>query len=113
MTPNSFPWEGQEKLAPVYGFRLVGGNVTISLTYAVVGSAVMLVAATKIGDQETPIWRHFWSPKSSAVAAAEDLAASAEEYLFETLRLAPRPDEDLDFDDFVEHLRLRLAGEFH
>jgi len=111
--PFSFDWE---KVPPKHasgGFRLVGGNVTIMLGYAVYDEGVLLHAITKIGDQNPDLWRRYWTSHDVAVASAEELVEDAEYYLFNVLGLRPRPVEDLDLDDFIEHLQARLDGGLH
>jgi hypothetical protein len=108
-----WPWETKPPLNVAAGFNLTGGNVTVSIAYAEYPSAIMFLVHTKIANQEPVLWRRFWSPKMSAVEAAENLTCEAEDYLLETLGLRPRETEDLDFDDFIEHLRLRVNNEFN
>lgn len=113
LPPWAFSWEGKEPEHSAGGFLLVGGNVIVSLGYAVYPQGVLLLATTKIGAQEPLLWRRHWSSKMAAVEAAENLAGDAEAYICETLGLIPRPVEDLDLDDFIQHLSMRLNNELH
>lgn len=96
----------------VYGFTLAAGNLVIRLGHVVKPNYVALFATTQIADAEPMMWRQFTCPRSSAVEAAERLAGDAEEYATATRGLI-RPTEDLDFDDFVEHLALTISGELN
>lgn len=113
LPPWAFGWEKDPPLHAATGFLLVGGNVTVNLGYMLYPQGVLLLAFTKIGGQEPTLWRRHWAPKETAVDAAESLAGDAEEYIFGTLGLAPRPIEDLDLDDFIQHLHMRLNNELH
>lgn len=55
------------------------------------------------------IWRQFTTPNNAAVEAAVELAADAQEYLG-MVNAPQRPSEDLDFDDFLEHVHLTVTG---
>ena len=110
--PEGFPWELTKPLHQAHGFRLSGVGLAISLSYLDYGHSYMLVAFIEVAGQPLNLWRKVTSPKASAVEAAEDLAAAAEEYIRD-LRLVVRPVEDLDYDDFLEHIRLRVEGMFH
>jgi len=108
-----FDWEKAQPRHSAGGFRLVGGNMTIMLGYAVYDEGVLLHAVTKVGDQAPDLWRRFWASHDVAVASAEEMVDDAEHYMFNTLGLRPRPIEDLDLDDFIEHLQARLEGGLH
>lgn len=110
---QTFPWDSTNPEHIVQGFLIVGGNVTVNLGYVLFPQGVLLFATTKIGAAPPELWRRYWTPRESAVKAAEDLAAWSETYITETLGLSVRPIEDLDLDDFIEHLRLRIENEFN
>lgn len=111
-TMGQFPWETREPTHMASGFKVSGGMLTIHAAYAVYPEGVLLLAYLE-SPQGTIPWRRLWAPKETAVAAAEDLAGVAEHYLVEGLGITPRPLEDLDLDDFVEHLSLRLNNALH
>ena len=97
---------------PSYGFTVAAGSLVVRLGYKMQPSGVLLFAYTQIGDASPQPWRQFLAPPESAVEAAMSLAADAEDYAIST-GCALRPNEDLDLDDFIEHLRLSVAGEMH
>lgn len=111
--PWAFEWEREPPLHTAAGFLIVGGNVTVNLGYWTYPNAILLLAFTKIGQQEPQLWRRHWTSMEAAVEAAENLAADAEEYITETLGLMPRAVEDLDLDDFVQHVHMRINNELH
>lgn len=113
MTEAKFPWEGREPDHVATGFVLGSSNYRIHLAYAVAGQAVLLLASTQVGTSELVPWRRFWVPKETAVEAATQLAAEAEEFLLEDLGAQARPNEDLDLEDFIHHLKLRLENALH
>lgn len=110
--PGHFDWE-KEPCTDTYGFRIVGGNVTVMLGYAVFEKGVLLYAHTQIAEQGFKPWRRHWTSRHSAVEAAEMLCSDAYDYITETLNLTPRAVEDLDLEDFLEHLRSRIENAFH
>lgn len=84
----------------------------INLGYLDYGPQVCLVALIKVIGQPNVIWRSHWVPGDSAVEAARNLAADARGYIRE-LKLIVRPVEDLDYNDYVEHIRCRVEGRFN
>lgn len=111
--PQAFEWETKPPLHSAGGFLMVAGNVWISMGYAVFKEGVLLQSYTRIGDNQPQPWLRHWTSHLAAVEMAELMVCNAEEYLGETLGQAIREVEDLDGDDFIEHLRIRLANEFH
>lgn len=111
-TARKFPWEEQEPAHAASGFKVSGAMLTIHVAYAVFPQAVLLVSYLETPQGVSP-WRRVWAPKASAVEAAENLAGAAEQYLTADLGITPRPVEDLDLDDFIEHLSLRLTNALH
>lgn len=112
-TGGQFPWQGETPEHDAHGFRLVGGNVTVLLGYAAYRGGILLYSLVQIGDQQYKPWRRHWASREAAVESAESLAGDAYEYITETLGQRPREIEDLDLDDFVEHVRLRTENAFH
>lgn len=107
------PWEGREPLYNVRGFTAKATNLHINLGYAVYeGGSVLLYALETIGGGAPTQWRLLWTTKERALDMAESLCADVEEYL-DSMRMPWRPVEDLDMDDYIEHLRTRIAGTFH
>jgi hypothetical protein len=97
---------------PAYGFTLTAGTLVIRLGYRVAGNTVTLFATTQVGTAPPTMWRQFETPKQSAVGAACRLAQDVHEYAAATGGLI-RPSEDLDLDDFIEHLSLTINGELN
>lgn len=97
---------------PTYGFTLAAGNLVIRLGYKVEGNLVTLFATTQVASNPPQMWRQFQAPKASAVEAAHNLAGEACDYAESTGGLI-RPYEDLDLDDFIEHLTLTVQGEMN
>jgi hypothetical protein len=97
---------------PPYGFTVAAGNLVIRLGYKMQNAGVLLFAYTQIGDAAPQPWRQFLAPPGAAVEAAMALAADAEDYAVSTGHPI-RPNEDLDLDDFIEHLSLNVTGEMH
>lgn len=95
------------------GFQLSGGNVLVRFGYVIYPMGVVLVATIQIGDGDHKVWRRFWTSRERAVDAAQALVEDSEDYLFGTLNLRPREDEDLDVDAFMHHLDMRLNNGFH
>lgn len=106
-----FSWESRKPSHSTFGFRRGGVGLEINLGYVDYGPQICLAALIVVTGQPATIWRSHWVPRASAVSAARDLAADAWGYLGD-LRLVVRPVEDLDFSDYVEHIRLRVEGMF-
>lgn len=112
LPPGVFPWEARQPQHFVFGFKQAVGNVEVALGYAVWPEAIKLFAFLKFGAVEPTIWRQHWTSYGSALDAAENLTAEAEAYL-ETFNMPFRPAEDLDYDDYLEHLSARINKELH
>lgn len=106
------PWESQPPLAAVNGFKAAVGQVVVTLGYAVYPHAILLFAHLTMPAGGTHPWRYHWTSKEAAMEAAEQLAAECDEYL-DAFNAPRRPVEDLDFEDFLEHLHARLNNELH
>lgn len=113
LPPTAFPWESEVPLHQGTGFVLSGGAVEIRPMYFIYTKAILLVVTVRMGALDPSIWRRHWSSYEGAVDAAEILVDDAFDYLTETLGLRPRDTEDLDLDDFVRHLYLRLNNGFN
>jgi hypothetical protein len=109
---NAMPWEGREPLAWVTGFRQASGVVSISLGYAVYPEAVLLFSTINLPNTPPQLWHQYWTSYVEAERMAESLAGEAEEYL-RRFSLPMRPTEDLDYDDFIQHLHTRINNVFH
>lgn len=107
-----FPWELKEPLHAAAGFTMSCGNLKLFFAYALYAEGVLLLCYEKIGDAGATPWRRHWTSIEAAVDAAENLVGDAEEYV-ETLGGHTRPVEDLDVDDFIQHLHMRLNNELH
>lgn len=114
MTPDrSFPWEGQAPDHNAYGFLAVRGTVQMYLGYAVFGSAVLLYVNEQIADTQPRQWIRFWTSRDRALEQAEQLVERVDEYLNRFKPMPLRSYEDLDSDDFLDHLKARLNNELH
>lgn len=105
-------WPGQV-LSKAFGFKSARGQVEVILGYAVCERAVRLEAYIRMGTNEPSLWRGFWVSYIEALTSAEELCADAEEYLEQYNNVPPRPCEDLDFYDFLQHMEMRINNELH
>lgn len=110
---SQMSWEERPPEHSCWGFLVAAGNVRITTGYAVWREAVLLHASIAVGSNEYTGWRRFWAPHDSALDAAESLCGDAEHYLTGTLGMTLREDEDQNFDDFLEHLHLRITNGFN
>lgn len=109
-----FECERDPPISACSGFTLCGGlNIFIRFAYVIYPMGVVLVAVIQMGEANPSVWRRFWTSKEAAVGQAAQLVADAEDYLYGSLNLAPRQDEDLDGDSFVHHLDMRINNGFH
>lgn len=113
LDPSMFAWQRQEPLHTCMGFILNGGTVSINCGYSIYPGAVLLMAFVKIADTETKCWRYFWTSTEAAVSEAEKLVDDAYEYLCGALGCRPREEENLNLDDFMHHLDMRINNGFH
>lgn len=112
LTSVQFPWEALPPQSSTLGFKLVAGTLQFELGYQIYPAGVLLLCVEKIGSNEATLWRRHWASKEEAVRSAENLVAETYDYI-EMLGVQERPYEDLNCDDFLEHLRLNLAGLLH
>jgi hypothetical protein len=112
LPPNAMPWQDEPPIATVGGFTLASGHIAITLGYALYKEAVLLHSHLHMPNSEPKLWRYHWTSYIEAERMAENLAAESEEYL-RKFQLPIRPNEDLDFDDFIDHLHARLNNELH
>lgn len=98
---------------PYLLFRMAAAALTAVAFYRVVGATVEmgLTLVPTVGNPSP--WRSFTCPLDSAVSQAEEMCDEAAHYLLDVLDLDIRDVEDLDFDDFIHHLSLRVSNEFH
>lgn len=97
----------------VAGFSQKAGLLQVTLGYATFPHGVLLLfAQERVADREPVLWRRFWVSRTNAVAEARKLCNDAARYL-DMVSTKWRPSEDLDFDDFIEHLRLHVEGGMH
>jgi len=95
------------------GFCQQAAYLKISLCYGVMpDSSIVLFAMEQLGTGPPQPWRKFLVPRHAAVSAARALCSDAAQYL-DMVSDRWRPSEDLDFDDFIEHLRLQVEGGMH
>lgn len=108
---NLLPSNPQENVA-AYGFTMTAGSLVVRLGHRLQHNGVLLFATTQVGDAAPQMWRNFMVTRESAVEQAIALASDAEDYLLSTGGLV-RPVEDLNFDDFIEHVGLTVNGEMN
>lgn len=95
------------------GFIACVGSLKIHLGYATwADGRVLLFCHEQIGPQPPTLWRQVWTGRENAVDAAENLCADAEDYI-DSIHAPMRPYEDLDMDDFLHHIHLRVTNGFH
>lgn len=95
------------------GFRAVAGGVEITAGYQMGPSGpVRLLMMEQVVSGSPRLWRDVLTSRDSAVQAAEALCRDAHAYL-SRFPFPLRPYEDFDLDDFVEHLRIKIANELH
>lgn len=96
-----------------YGFRMASATVAVSPYYEIFGNRVVLGAWIYVAGAPPAQWRRFETPRESAIDQAIELCLDIEEYLVDGLNQVPRPVEDLDLDDFIDHLEMRLTNAMH
>lgn len=111
MTDNAFGT--QDPIMVCSGFCQAAGPLKIVLGYSVYShGGIMLFAMEQMFANAPVLWRRFWVTRESAVSQAGSLCDDAAQYL-DTVSPRWRPAEDLDFDDFTEHLRAFIEGSMH
>lgn len=106
-------WGVSEPRAVTTGFVQATFGLKVELGYCVFpGEGLKLIALECLGYGPPKLWKSFWVSRESAVLQALGLVADAQQYL-DTVSMKRRPSEDLDYDDFIEHLRLYLVGGMH
>ncbi len=110
---NTTPEHTDKPDAEVYGFRISSATVQVWLGYRVYGNRVELFAATQVAGTPPVNWRNFTTTRQQALREAEILCDDAEAYLVVGLNQTLKPVEDLDFDDFLNHLELSLKNAMH
>ena len=100
-------------LTVVTGFSQKAFGLQVVLGYMTYGHAGLVLFATeRMADKEPTVWRRYWVTEENAVREAQKLARDAATYL-DMVSPRWRPAEDLDFDDFIEHIRLHVEGGMH
>ena len=106
------PWPGLPT-STVSGFVAAAVNIKLVAGYSLVENGVVgLHCFEVIGNQQPTLWRSHLTPSISALEMAEDMCAYIEAYI-DDLRLVRRPSEDLDLDDFLHHLDMRINNGLH
>lgn len=108
---STFPWESKAPIFDCDGFLAAKGLLVIKVGYADFGGPVLLYAIECISDTRR-IWRKRWTHREVAARDAEDLVADIEEYL-DQINAVQRPSEDLDLDDFIQHITERYNHGLH
>lgn len=106
-------WPRGPLLGAAGGFREARGTIEVIVGYAVFADAVQIAAFLKVGPQPPVEWLNRWTSHIEALRAAESMCGEAMDCLDSYKNVPRRPVEDLDFDDFLEHLETRLNGNFH
>lgn len=107
-------WDGQAPLSSCYGFKASASNLKLWFGYSIFAQGVVsLWCLEQIGGMHPQPWRQIWTGFESAVDVAEDLCADMEDYLDSVSTVYRRPSEDLDMDDFLHHLHLRVTNGLH
>lgn len=109
--PASFEWEGRPPDSACSGFRLSSGGLSFTFGYAIWSGAVLLYCIQQIRPNPPTICRRFWTSKEAACDAAEDLVGAIYEFA-DSAGINVSMEEDLNVDDFIEHLHLRLENAF-
>jgi hypothetical protein len=73
--------------------------------------AVLLFVYESLPQRPLTVWRTVWTTPDSLDRSAEDLLADVNEYL--DMVGPQRPSEDLDMNDFFEHLTLGASNGFN
>lgn len=103
-------YTGSNPETVVSGFTQQALALKIDMGYMTFSwGGLMLFAMEQWADRSPVVWRKLWVTRSSALGQARQLCADASRYL-DTVSTRWRPVEDLDFDDFIEHLRLHIEG---
>lgn len=102
-------------LAPFAGwFKGAAGFLEVHVAYFVHEGGVLLTAVIVPPQAPPRQWLRHWSSHIEAARSAENLVAEAEAYLRQMTHGMPmRETEDLDYQDFIDHLRTRMCNEFH
>lgn len=105
--------EADEYVSVATGFCQQAAYLKITLGYAAKSTGpISLFAVEQHGAGPHQPWRKFQVSREAALRAAEELCADAAQYL-DMVSHKWRPSEDLDFDDFQEHLKAYLENSMH
>jgi len=107
----SLPWLSRPPQFDCDGFLSTRGLIVINAGYADYGGPVLLYAVEHIGTTKR-LWRSFWTTRDNAAIQAEILVGDIEEYL-ETIPATPRTSENLNLDDFIQHITERYQNGLH
>lgn len=108
---EGFSWETHKPQHDTYGFRCVAGLLEVSAGYADFGGPVLLYVIENISGTKR-VWRRVWTTRGSAAEQAEVLVGDIEDYLG-SIAAVQRPVEDLDLDDFIQHIFERYNHGLH
>lgn len=102
-------------LAPSPGwFKAAAGFLEVHLTYWLHEKGVLFASLIVPPQAPSRVWLRHWSSHIEAVRSAENLCGESVDYLRRMTGGMPlRETEDLDYDDFMNHLATRMNGEFH
>jgi hypothetical protein len=85
----------------------------VYVTYFVHERGVLLIARIQQPNGEIRPWLRHWTSHIEAVRAAESLIGEAVAYLQQmTNGHAMRETENLDYDDFIDHITIRMNNDF-
>lgn len=107
--------EPGEELAPQSAwFKAASGFLEVRVSYWVHERGILLCAVIEPPNNAPyKVWRRYWTSHVGALREAESLCGEIVEYLTSMTRSPLRETEDLDLDDFLEHLKTRLDNNFH
>ena len=94
------------------GFRIAAGHLKLIFGYGIRHNGTITIVVLEVLAGVTSVWREVHTTRDAAVECAESLCADAQEYI-DNCQFPQRPYEDLDLDDFIEHLHMRLNHELH
>lgn len=111
-TEADLPWDQQIPVTTCFGFCSKTHNIKLMVGYSIYANGMYrLYAYEQIGGQALQLWRTFLVSPEAAVESAETLCDECEDYL-DTFSLMRRPDEDLNFDDYIQHIELQVTKMF-
>lgn len=94
-------------------FKAAAGFVEVRVSYWMHERGILLCAVIEPPNAPYRVWRRYWTSYEGALREAESLCGEVCDYLTNLTKTQMREVEDLDLDDFLEHLKTRINNEFH